>query len=335
MRQQQHPRRIVASLTGVLVPALWLFRASPNLTGTGSQCLFEEGGPIALAGDRSAPFSLMSSSSSEQELRGLLVFLSDCGWLLCRGGPGLRAFQEPSGGLNGKRNQRSRRPSDRCDISVEYERLRAGRSRGPSAADAPRSAQSHGRVTPSADILPPSVPLFHSAKAIECSSAWAVSLWRLWKGEHVCMELCIPIQSDVPPWASFRKGFPQLLDDPLRGRVLGYVEVQDLPASVFDDKEAVQHPERHRRDSEKIQRRDHLAVIGQECQPTSARITAPPDTSQIASDGSFRDDETQLQEFSLNSGRAPSRISFRQAPYERISAFAFGRPPRGRDRHLQ
>jgi hypothetical protein len=149
MRQQQHPRRIVASLTGVLVPALWLFRASPNLTGTASQCLFEEGGPIALAGDRSAPLSLMSSSSSEQELRGLLVFLSDCGWLLCRGGPGLRAFQEPSGGLNGKRNQRSRRPSDRCDISVEYERLRAGHSRHwllsfarswPSARHSSRSA---------------------------------------------------------------------------------------------------------------------------------------------------------------------------------------------------
>jgi hypothetical protein len=35
-----------------------------------------------------------------------------------------------------------------------------------------------------------------------------------------------------------------LLDDPLRSRVSGHVEVQNLPASVLDDDEAIQQLER-------------------------------------------------------------------------------------------
>jgi len=40
------------------------------------------------------------------------------------------------------------------------------------------------------------------------------------KGDHVGIELCIPIQNDVTLRAGFGKGLPQLLDDPLRSRVV-------------------------------------------------------------------------------------------------------------------
>jgi hypothetical protein len=45
-----------------------------------------------LAGDRSGLLSL-APSSSEQEMQGLLVSLSDCDQLLCRGAPGGRVWR--------------------------------------------------------------------------------------------------------------------------------------------------------------------------------------------------------------------------------------------------
>ena len=83
---------------------------------------------------------------------------------------------------------------------------------------------------------------------------------------------------------------------------------------MFDDKEALEQLERHRWHSEKIERRDNLAVIGQEGMPTLARIPAPPESAQIPGNGSFGDVETQLHKFSVDFGRSPSRIFFRQAP---------------------
>jgi hypothetical protein len=43
-----------------------------------------------------------------------------------------------------------------------------------------------------------------------------------------------------------RKRLPQLLDGPTTRRMLRDVDVQDVPAIVTDDKEAVQYAERNR-----------------------------------------------------------------------------------------
>jgi hypothetical protein len=66
------------------------------------------------------------------------------------------------------------------------------------------------------------------------------------------IEPCVTIQNDVPQRADFGKGLPQLLDDPLRRWMLGHVEVQDFPASVFDDEEAVKQFERQRRNGKEV-----------------------------------------------------------------------------------
>jgi hypothetical protein len=60
--------------------------------------------------------------------------------------------------------------------------------------------------------------------------------------------------------------------------VSGHVEMQNLPPSVLDDEEAVQHVEGQRGHGEKVERGDHLLVIGEEGQPTLAWITAALDT---------------------------------------------------------
>jgi hypothetical protein len=44
------------------------------------------------------------------------------------------------------------------------------------------------------------------------------------------------IQDEVTIRARFGKGLAQLLDDPLRSRVSGHVEMQNLPTPMLDDK---------------------------------------------------------------------------------------------------
>jgi hypothetical protein len=66
---------------------------------------------------------------------------------------------------------------------------------------------------------------------------------RFQEAKNLGIQLRVTIQNDVPQRANLGKGLTQLLDDPLRRWVLGYVEMQDSPASVFDHEEAVQRIE--------------------------------------------------------------------------------------------
>ena len=55
---------------------------------------------------------------------------------------------------------------------------------------------------------------------------------RLQKHDDICVEFRIPVQNHVMIRAGVRKGLPQLLDDPLRRRMSGYVEVQNLSTTI-------------------------------------------------------------------------------------------------------
>jgi hypothetical protein len=52
-----------------------------------------------------------------------------------------------------------------------------------------------------------------------------------------------------------------------------HVAVQNLAAFVLDDKEAVQHSERHRRYGEEIECRDPLTMILQKREPVLLAVT--------------------------------------------------------------
>src|SRR5579872_6115140 len=62
---------------------------------------------------------------------------------------------------------------------------------------------------------------------------------RLQKFEHVAAKLGVTVEQDVPVGTWKRQGFAQLLYNPIARRVLRDIEVQDTPATVLDDKEAV------------------------------------------------------------------------------------------------
>ena len=103
---------------------------------------------------------------------------------------------------------------------------------------------------------------------------------------------------------------------PTRQSDSGDVAMQDLPASVLDDEEAIQHLEGHHGDGEEVERSDHLPVIPEEGQPSFAGVTAAPNTLQIPSDGSLGDREAEFLEFSMDLGCSPGRILFGKAADE-------------------
>jgi hypothetical protein len=95
--------------------------------------------------------------------------------------------------------------------------------------------------------------------------------------------------------------------------MLGDIAVQNLASFMFDDKEAVQHAERHGGRGEEIAGGENLAMILQKGQPLLIRIAAVHDTPEIAGDGPLGDGETELLQFGVDLGRTPIGILFGQA----------------------
>ena len=68
---------------------------------------------------------------------------------------------------------------------------------------------------------------------------FGLQICRLKKLQNTTIELRIAVQDDVAVRTCFGKGLTQLLDYSLRGWMLGHVEVQNLPATVLDNEEAI------------------------------------------------------------------------------------------------
>jgi hypothetical protein len=84
--------------------------------------------------------------------------------------------------------------------------------------------------------------------------------------------LPVPVEDQKPGSRSERERFPQLLNGPQAGWVLGHVEVQDAPTVVADDEEAVEHAERDRRNGEEIHCGDRFPMVAQKREPTLGRL---------------------------------------------------------------
>src|SRR5450432_2355129 len=126
--------------------------------------------------------------------------------------------------------------------------------------------------------------------------------------QNLGVELCVPIQDHVSAWSRVRESFTQLLDDPVRIRVSGHVEMQNPAPCMLYDEKTVQHAEAHRRHSEEIHRNDGLAVVPQKSQPALSGISAPLDRAQVPRHGSFRDQEAEFQQLPVDLGCAPGWI---------------------------
>src|SRR5215831_11770831 len=136
----------------------------------------------------------------------------------------------------------------------------------------------------------------------------------------------IAIQNDVAIRSRLRKGFSQLLHDPISGRVPCNVEVQDPAAPVLDDEQTVQHPEGRSWHGEEVEGDDRLAVVAKKRKPFFARITPALDPPQIARDSPLGEHEAELLQLAVDLRRAPAEVLLRQAPNQKANFLTDRRP---------
>jgi hypothetical protein len=90
------------------------------------------------------------------------------------------------------------------------------------------------------------------------------------------------------------------------------IEMDDLPAIMADQKQAIQNAEVCRHDREEIHPGDALLVILQECPPTLTSIAIPTQTRKISRDGPLRNKDSQFQQFPMDAGRTPGGVFVRR-----------------------
>jgi hypothetical protein len=120
--------------------------------------------------------------------------------------------------------------------------------------------------------------------------------------------LGIPIKNEKPRSRLIRERFPQLLDDPKAVGMPRDIEMQNAPASVADDEETVEHPERDGRDRKQVHGGDGFSMITQKGEPTLGRIGISRCPAHPAGDGPFGNIKTEHQNLTVNTRCAPGWI---------------------------
>ncbi len=141
-------------------------------------------------------------------------------------------------------------------------------------------------------------------------------------GIDLTAELRIMIENQILPPVIVGKRFPQLLRDPTTGWMLGDADVQNTAAIMADDEKAVQQPKGNRRHGEKVHRSDSLAMIPEKCLPALRGFGIARRSVDPARDRALGNIESQLQEFAMNTRRAPSWILSNHAKNQLANIFA-------------
>ena len=90
---------------------------------------------------------------------------------------------------------------------------------------------------------------------------------RAQEGQDVTAKLGIMVEQNVFIRTGKRKGFTQLLHDPIAGGMNSGVELQNPPLGIFYCEETVQPPKRKSRNREEVKGADQFPVIIQEREP--------------------------------------------------------------------
>jgi hypothetical protein len=84
-----------------------------------------------------------------------------------------------------------------------------------------------------------------------------------------------------------------------------HIEMQDPTTVVADDEKAVRNTKSERWDGEKVHRRNSLAMVSEERQPSLHRVWISRGSPDPSRDTPFREIETQLEQFAVNARRSP------------------------------
>ena len=101
----------------------------------------------------------------------------------------------------------------------------------------------------------------------------------LQEGDYFLTERRISIEDSISIRTRFGESLAQLLDHPLRCRVVSHVEVQNPTAPMLDHEKAIEQLECHGRYREEVERGDHFAMILEERKPAPARVAPAANAS--------------------------------------------------------
>ena len=122
------------------------------------------------------------------------------------------------------------------------------------------------------------------------------------------IEFRVAVENDVPVRNRVGECFAEVLHDPVGCRLRGHIEMEDASPTMLDHEEAVQETKRDCRNGKEVEGDDGLSVIVEEGQPTLRWIASATHSPQVLTDGSFRDDEAELQKFTVDFRCAPAGI---------------------------
>jgi hypothetical protein len=125
----------------------------------------------------------------------------------------------------------------------------------------------------------------------------------------------------VPPARTPR---PAAGRGPIRGRMLGDIEMHRPAPAVAQHHEHEQDPKGRRGHREEIQRDQILGAILQKCAPRLRR--RPPRSEHVLRNRRLRDGQAQLQRLAMDPRRAPERIGAAHLPNQ-VLELRFDRGP--------
>ena len=132
------------------------------------------------------------------------------------------------------------------------------------------------------------------------------------EGSNGCRDLgpvfCVPVKDEKSGSCLERKRLPQLLDDLTACRMLRDAEMQDTPAIVAHDKEAVEDTKADRGHGEEVHGRNRFPVIPKKGAPALGWLGIPRNWLHPAGDASLGYLEAQHEQFAVNARRAPGRV---------------------------
>src|SRR5215468_418636 len=120
--------------------------------------------------------------------------------------------------------------------------------------------------------------------------------------------LGIPIENEEARSGIKRERLPQLLNNPKARGMPRDVAVQNTPAIVADDKEAVEHGEGDRGNREEIHRRNSLLVITKKGEPPLGWVRGSGSPFHPAGNRSLGNIKTKHEKFSVDTGSTPARV---------------------------
>ena len=141
--------------------------------------------------------------------------------------------------------------------------------------------------------------------------------------DGIAVDLVVVAQQEA--WRGVEhERLPQLQRGPLRGRMLGDVDVHDAPPVQRQHDQHVQRAERHRRHGEKVDGRRLVQVVPQERLPVLRRSAAS--LEHVAGDGGLVQEVTELEQLAVNARRAPRRVLARD-PADQLDHFPWDARP--------